>query len=176
MMRLQPALLVAALLLPLIPTPAIAAPGDTQAGTGTSSAQVVDPGALTRLADLRFGAMISPTAAATMTVATDNSVTATGEVALTMNTFASPGGRGPARFRVQGTRNRTFVPFHPNKVTISNGTSTMLVDKLEDNINGNGRLDRNGQFEYRIGGRLNVGANQERGRYRGEFEISVFFN
>jgi Domain of unknown function (DUF4402) len=159
----------------LVARPAVAEPGGSSTLSGTIAAQIIEPGAIERLDDLRFAAFASPAAAATMTITADGVISATGQVATTMNAFPSPAGRGPARFRINGTPNRFFIPFHPRSVTISNGTSTMLVDQMADNVTGRGRLDANGHFEYRIGGTLHVGANQQPGRYRGDFQISVLF-
>ncbi|MWV26588.1 DUF4402 domain-containing protein [Aurantiacibacter rhizosphaerae] len=171
-----PALTAASLAMCAIAVPAAAEPGDTATQSGTTSAEIIEPGAITRLDDLRFAAFASPTAAATMTITADGVVSATGEVATTMNAFTSPGGRGPARFRIQGTDNRAFVPFFPRSVTITNGTSTMMVDKMSDNIRGRAILDEDGRYIYQIGGTLNVNANQEPGNYRGEFTVTVLFN
>ncbi len=171
--------LAAALALSLLSVPLHAEPGDTQTTSGVAGAEIIDPGRVVKLDDLRFAAFASPAAAATMTIDPDGTVTATGDVAATMNSFTSPGGRGPARFRIDGMEDRFFTARHPNSVTISNGTSTMLVDNMEDNIRGfgrNARFDENGRFDYFIGGRLNVGANQEPGEYSGDFEITVAFH
>lgn len=167
--------LAAVLALSLTSAPALAEPGHSFTSSGAVAAEIVDPGRVVKLDDLRFAAFISPSTAATMTISPDGTVTATGEVATTMNAFSTLDGRGPARFRIDGTESRMFIPFHPRTVTISNGTSTMLVDRMEDNVRGNVRLDPDGQFDYRIGGRLNVNANQEPGEYSGEFEITVLF-
>ena len=170
-----PAFLAAGLAILAIATPAAAEPGDTAMQSGTTAAEVIEPGALVKLDDLRFAAFASPSARATMTITAYGVVSATGEVATTMNAFSSPGGRGPARFRVQGTDNRAFIPFIPRRVTISNGTSTMEVDRMTDNVLGLGLLDRDGRYTYQIGGRLTVEANQEPGNYSGEFQLTVLF-
>ncbi len=171
-----PSLLAAGLAISMVAAPAAAEPGDTATQSGTSSAEIIEPGAVTRLDDLRFAAFASPATAATMTITPDGAVSATGEVATTMNAFSGPADRGPARFRIQGTDNRAFVPFFPRSVTITNGTSTMVVDRMSDNIRGRAILDEDGRYIYQIGGTLNVNANQEPGNYRGEFTVSVLFN
>lgn len=167
--------LAAALALPLVSVPALAEPGDTSTISGAAAAELIDPGRVVKIDDLRFAAFMSPTAAATMTITPDGAVSATGEVASTMNIVTTPDGRGPARFLIDGADDRFFIPFHPRSVTITNGTSTMLVDRMTDNVIGLQRIGPDGEFEYRIGGRLNVNANQEPGRYSGEFEITVLF-
>ncbi len=167
--------LVAGLAMPVIASPAMAEPGDTATVSGASAAEVVDPGALVKVDDLRFGTFARPASAASMTITANGTVTATGEVAASMDSFPSPGGRGPARFLVQGTDSRLFIPFFPSSVTISNGSSTMLVDQLRDNVFIIGFLDSEGRYNYQIGGRLNVSANQEPGQYSGDFQISVLF-
>ena len=152
-----------------------AQPGNTQTYSGTIAAEVVDPGAVVKVQDLRFGAFPSPAGNATMTITPNGAVSATGDLATTMNLFSSPADRGPALFRIQGNNNRAFLPFMPRSMTISNGTSTMQIDRMDDNVFGIGLLDRDGRYNYEIGGRLRVGANQAPGKYTGEFEITVLF-
>ncbi|KLE34156.1 DUF4402 domain-containing protein [Aurantiacibacter luteus] len=159
----------------LVPIAAHAEPGDSETESGVAAAQVVAMGSVHRLADLRFGAFPSPTAAATMTVNPDGSVAATGQLATTMNLFTTADGRGPGRFRIQGTNNRAFVAFLPSRVTITSGTNSMLVDRMRSNVFGNVRLDLDGKFIYTVGGRLNVPANQAPGSYRGEYTLTVLF-
>lgn len=163
------------LALALVPSIARAEPGESDSVSGASSAEIVEMGAVHRLDDLRFGAFPSPASAERMTIDPDGTVSATGALNTTMNSFSSPDGRGPARFRIQGTNNRMFIPFIPNRLTITNGSSTMLIDRLDDNVFPIGRFDADGRFIYQVGGRLNVSANQAPGHYRGEFTLTVLF-
>lgn len=153
-----------------------AEPGNSASFNGTATAELVDPGRLYKLEDLRFGAFMRPAANATLTVAPDGSSSGTGDIATGMNIPQPPEGRGPARFRLNGTANRAFVALIPNRITITNGAATMEVRSITTNIRpGNNRFNGAGQFDLNIGGTLRANANQAVGQYSGDFEITVIF-
>ena len=177
-MRAQAIALTAALLAPAwLCVPALAEPGDSHTMTGLAQVELVEPGRLMRLANLRFGAFGQPATAATLTIAPDGTATGTGDVAASMNAMPQPpDGRGPAIFRLDGTNNRAFVALIPNRITISNGSATMQVTNITTNMrNGSNRFDATGRFDLHIGGRLNIAANQAGGDYAGDFRITVIF-
>ncbi|WP_158611074.1 DUF4402 domain-containing protein [Aurantiacibacter spongiae] len=150
---------------------AVADPGTD---TGAATAEVVEPGTLTRMEDLRFGAFIQPSTSGTITIRPNGSYTATGELLANMSIQQPAEGRGPARFRLLGDDNRFFIVKIPRKMTITNGTSTMQITNMLANVR-NGRIDFDISefFSIYVGGTLNVGAMQEQGTYRGEFEAVV---
>ena len=148
-----------------------AAPGDTFQINGNARVQVVGPTQIASLSELRFGAMMQPVADGTVIVAPDGSVSGTADV----STF--PGNRGPARFLVRGERRRFFLTRVPTTISISNGTSSMVVDTFTGNF-ANGRMarfDNNGDFDLYIGATLYATANQEPGNYSGTFELSIVY-
>ncbi|MFL0354955.1 DUF4402 domain-containing protein [Erythrobacter sp. GH1-10] len=177
-MRLHTSLTLAGLIASAaIPGAALAAPGDSSSTSGAAAAEIIEPSRLMKLRELRFGAFAQPTAVSTLTVAPDGTATGTGEVATTTNMTQPPSGRGQAIFRIDGTANRAVVVLLPNTITISNGTATMKVDTITDNLPNNGRprLDANGVYYLHIGGTLNVDAWQAPGSYTGDFTVSVIF-
>lgn len=164
------------LALVLVPGTAFAAPGDSATFAGTASAELVDPGRLVLLEDLRFGAFLQPLTAGTLTVVPDGTSSGTGGVAPGMDIPQPPEGRGPASFRLDGTENRRFVALIPNRITISNGAATMQIRNITTNLRpGSNRFNGQSQFILRIGGTLQVAARQAVGEYSGDFEITVIF-
>ncbi len=143
-----------------------------QSASGDSRAITIRPLSLLNLSDLEFGTMLSGPTAGTATVnATTGARTTTGGVTGVNNDssaaqFLTFG--GPLQF--------IFVTRGPLPVLVRDGGSeTMNVSGLTLNgpvfrfLNGAGLLD------LRVGGQLNVGANQEPGTYRGTFDITVTY-
>ena len=167
---LRRALSAAVALAALAPATALAAPGDVSVVTGTATVLVVEPFTITPLQDLRFGAMAQPIVAGTVTVSPASVVTSTYDLS------AFPGGRGAAEFFVFGDPNRRFLTFLPNTATISNGAASMTVNNFTANVTPGGtRLNAAGQYFLRVGGRLNVNANQAPGSYSGTFNVRVIY-
>lgn len=160
------------------PVAAVAAPGDTFTISGNGRANVVEPVDIQPVADLRFGRIVQPATAGTLTIGVDGSETSTGGVTAAMNTPQGPNGRGPAAFAVFGDANRRFLVFHSNSITLTSGTSFMTVSNLDANAGppGFSNLDANGYYALFIGGELAVAANQPAGVYTGTFEIRVQYN
>ena len=160
----------------LVSGAALAEPGDSASLNGTATAELVNPGRLYKLEDLRFGAFMQPSANATLTITPDGAASGTGDIATGMNIPQPPEGRGPARFRLDGTANRAFVALIPNRITITNGSATMDVRDITTNIRpGNNRFDGAGRFDLHIGGTLRANAIQAPGQYSGDFQITVIF-
>lgn len=150
-----------------------AAPGDTDTASGTANAVVVVPPQIVAIDSLRFGQLISPPTAGTVTIAPNSSITST------LDLTAFPSVRAPARFLVVGERNRRFITSISNSTVISTASSaTMIVSALQftrttaSPIN---RLNASGTFDLYVGGTLNVQANQQPGQYSGVFEVSVIY-
>lgn len=141
---------------------------------GSAQAVVVEPAGVTAIEDLRFGAIMQPATAGTVTVGADDSISATGGAIVGITT-PQPGSRGAGRFTITGDANRMFRVSEPNKLLISNGAATMTVDKLTSNLNGRGQLDANGRYELRMVGRLKIDANQPTGNYTGTYEVTVIY-
>lgn len=157
--------------------PVAAQVSDAQA-VGTAQASVVEPARLIAIEDLRFGAIMQPTADGTVTIGPDDAVVATGGAVVGITTPQPVGGRGAGQFLVRGEPNRMFVVLNLQKFTISNGTATMEVDKLRPNLLKGGvrRFDKDGRYRLSVGGRLQILANQPTGQYSGTYDVTVLYN
>lgn len=160
-------------------TPAIAQPGDTDLSTGTASVSVVEPIGIQRVADLRFGRIIQPTANGTLTLAFDGTLTEAGGVVGLSSTPQAINGRGPGAFAIFGDPNRRFIAFMPNAIVITSGTNAMTVNQFQANPSGFlgifRRFDANGFAPLLLGARLNINANQATGTYTGTYEVTVLY-
>lgn len=161
---------------------AVAAPGDSETLTGEANASVVEPIGIQNVADLRFGRIIQPTTAGTLTIAPNGASTQGGGVVGNSNTPQVTNGRGRAAFAVFGDPNRYFAVFGlPATATVSNGSATMTVDQFQFGTTAPTlfgifpRLDATGYAPLFIGARLNVAANQDVGSYSGTYPVSVFY-
>jgi len=142
---------------------------------GSAQAVVVEPAGVTAIEDLRFGAIMQPATAGTVTVGADDSISATGGAIVGITT-PQPGSRGAGRFTITGDENRMFVIFGLNRLTISNGAATMTVDQLRGNLRyGFERFDATGEYDLRVGGRLRIGADQPTGNYSGTYDVTVLY-
>jgi Domain of unknown function (DUF4402) len=159
---------LAALALSLASAPAMAA-----TITGTVELVIVEPFTIVKLQDLEFGSVLPSAAAGTVTI-NPNTLARTTAGGVT----AAPGGHNPAEFITRGSPGRrVLVRLPTGTVTLARigGGATMTVS----NFTRNGApptstpLDAAGYLTFRVGGRLNVGANQLPGRYTGSFTVEV---
>ncbi|MXP48335.1 DUF4402 domain-containing protein [Altererythrobacter luteolus] len=157
---------------------AVAAPGDTHTLQGQARVRIIEPIGIQNVADLRFGRIMQPATAGTVSIGTDGAVTETGGAIGSTTTPQLAGGQGAGSFAVFGDPRRRFIVTVPLFATISNGTSTMLVDQFQwmDSFGfGFGRMDTNGVANLSVGARLNVGANQQVGTYSGTYDVTVLY-
>ncbi|HET8750211.1 MAG TPA: DUF4402 domain-containing protein [Sphingomicrobium sp.] len=116
----------------------------------------------------------------------DLSVTTPGTAVLNPNTDALTttggvvslgGGPHPAEFTGAATRFSLIliqIPGAAVTLTRAGGTETMTVSNWT--LEGGGlpiRFVNSGTFQFKVGGRLNVGANQADGTYVGTFNVTV---
>jgi hypothetical protein len=158
-------------------------------GSGSSNAVVVEPLSLIKVADLSFGKIVPRPTAGTVRVNED-----TGACVVT-GAIMQVGTCRVAQFTGMGRRNMTVRFALPSTVTLTGpGGATMIADTLTigtapdityigGNGNGNGNGNRryrinppSGIFSFRVGARLNVGANQAPGIYTGTFNVTVQYN
>lgn len=141
--------------------------------TTTVELSIIEPFTVVKLADLEFGSMFAGTTAGTVTI-NPNTLGRT----MTGGVSAAPGSFNPAEFITRGAPNRRVIVRLPSgPVTLSRigGGGSMTVT----NWTRNGApptstpLGPDGLLQFRVGGRLNVGANQMPGRYTGSFSIEV---
>ena len=163
-------LLAGAALLVAAPGQLRAAPASTNADAG---AIVLKPLTLLKVDDLDFGALFPAATAGTATLNPNTGiVTTAGGVAL------GPGPTQPARFTGAGTRNAPMLirlPTGPITLTQTGGTETMTVSNWTTDGHTTRQINAFEAFEFRVGGRLNVGANQADGVYVGSFDVTVIY-
>lgn len=151
---------------------------------------IVTPLSVVKIADMDFGDIISPAASGTVTL-TPTATTA----CTTTGGLIRSGTCQAATFRGLGETNQVVrLRFTSGQtMTLSNGLGqTMTVtDRTVDGMpsfthlsgntasNGNIRYritSLDGAYEFRVGGRLNVGANQAQGHYSGTFTVTVEYD
>ena len=176
--------LLASALVLLIAPPAMARSGSTPPVSSTAQATVVTPGSIVKINDLDFGKIVArPTAGTVILNPANNVCTTTGAI-------LHIGGCQAANFAGLGRRN-FFV-----RITVSSPTSltgpgqamvmdTMTLDTSPDLLfaplgNGTGNASRryrivslNGIYNFQVGGRLRVNANQAPGSYSGTFTVTA---
>lgn len=161
-----PFLTAAALL--AVPAPVRAADAVADAGANTI---VLRPLTLLNINDLDFGTLIPTALAGTATLDP-----ATGAVTTAGGISAASGATSAARFMGAGTRRRPVIiriPRDPVTLTRVSGTETMTVTNWTLDGNSTRLINPYEAYEFRVGGRLNVGANQAPGTYAGTFDVTV---
>lgn len=156
--------------------PVVAAPV-ASASPAVSRAEIVLSGGIRKLEDLNF-AVISTTSSGTAVIDPNtDTLTTTGGVA------PVGGAAYAALFQVEPSRRGAvdiYVPSVPVTITRQSGTETMTVSNWT--LSSNATLLGNGRyrivatlepFEFKVGGTLNVNANQADGFYVGTFTIDV---
>lgn len=174
--------LCAGLALVCAPMLASAAQAQTASTNGTAQAVIVEPLALIKIEDLRFGRMAAGPAAGTVTVDPNTGACAVtgGVVSAGGCGFAEFGGQGRRRMRMRITLPTTVVLTGPGGATMTASTFTLGLapDVIQIPAPGNSPpryeiASNSGIFTFRIGGRLSVGANQLPGLYTGTFNVTV---
>ncbi len=161
------------------------------AGLGVNSAKAASASGLAKTVvvsrlsflnaeELEFGNILAGTTAGTVIVGPDGVRTKTGGVTLVGGLVQ------PARFAGRGTVNQTVLislTASPSTLTRTGGTETMILDQLVIGSTPTAVLtttpqafrisSTTGIFNFPIGGRLNVGANQVPGDYVGTFNVTL---
>ena len=162
------AVLALSLLAIFAPLPAFAAQS-----TGSSEAVVVRPLTLVAVRPLSFGNLIAGATPGTATVDEYTEArTVTGGVTQAGGTISA------ARFTGLTSGNSHLKIDIPNgsiTLTHTNGTTTMTADTFELNGDKNDWVGPNEVFEFQVGARLLVGANQLPGTYTGTFDVTVTY-
>lgn len=155
-----------------------AAPAVAQTITGTLNVAVVRPNTIVGFEDLDFGNVARPASAGTLTMNAQTGALTTGGGLVRLGGTPAQG-----EFVGYGTPLRFVLISSANSMTLTRvgGAQTMTVNNLrmsvnggtERNISGAHRLDAAGFIFLKIGGRLNVGANQADGAYIGTYTITA---
>ena len=172
---MQRGLAIAALLI----APALAAPALSQGGAqGEAEVIVLRPLSFFKVNDLHFGDIIPSASAGTVTIEPDGSRSRTGGV-----TLAGNGGE-PARFAGLGSFNRQVnISLGSNMIWITGPGTRMRVRNFEIGSTPTAILSTAptrfritsplGNYNFPVGGTLEVGANQAPGDYSGTFTITL---
>ncbi|UVO55098.1 DUF4402 domain-containing protein [Sphingomonas sp. SUN039] len=141
----------------------------TRAANGR--ARTLRPIVLANSRALDFGTLITGVTAGTVTInPRTDARTRTGGLSL-----VGGGAPGAARFTATGTPAvNAFITIGTAPVlTRVSGTETMTVSNMTLNGGRTRRIPASGILDVRVGGRLNVAANQRDGLYSGSFNLTV---
>ncbi len=162
----------------------LALPGMAHAGQANGRAEIAVLQTLSfiKIDDLLFGNLIAGPTAGTVTISPFGARTTTGPVT------AIGGGFQQAQFGGRGAPNQNLlISMNANTVTLrrSVGTQTMIADTFiigstpTQPLSTTARQFRisssTGVFQFGVGARLNVGANQAPGSYSGTFRITLIY-
>lgn len=160
--------LVAALALAARPSLVAA---ETPAQQATGNAIVIHPVTVTKIRDMDFGYLTVIGGAGTAVLEPDT------------DTFSTTGGVSPvggspqcAEFvgAAQGSAVVNIkIPTQPSTLTRVGGTETMTVSKFTLQGQSRRALAKADSFTFRVGGTLDVAANQVEGLYVGTFDVTV---
>ncbi len=151
------------------------APAWAATAPGSGRATIITAGQLVKSQDLRFGLIIPSATVGTVTINP-----ATGARSNTGTLVLAGTGYGPAEFTALGNPNQNnflqlVMPTGNLTLNRAGGGATMTVNNWTFSGSGVSALNAQGFYIFRIGGRLNVGANQLRGTYTGTFNMTVNF-
>ena len=169
---------VATFIMPLmLPAPALAqTAGDSEAGR--SEAIILRPLSFFRVQDLEFGDFVPGTAGGVVRILPNGTRTATGSITLVGASHQ------PARFAGLGTFNRQVdISVSANSIQLTGPGAPMTLSQFEIGSTPTAILtttpmrfriaSTSGIFNFPIGGRLAVNANQAEGTYSGSFIITL---
>jgi len=143
--------------------------------TATSSATIVSPIAIAKVADMNFGNIgIDENNAGVVTLSAGGDRSKSGGVSLP----ATSGTVAAASFEVTGQPNYTYAITLPNSLVIASGDNTMIVNAFTSSPAATGTLSAAGAQTVNVGASLNVGAGQAEGTYTSTtpFEVTVNYN
>ena len=149
-----------------------AVPVSAQVTTGDVRAEVVPRSTVTRLSDLQFGSILSGSNASRVVI---NPASGTRSV-ISGNAISSGGAVSAAEFEVLARPLLFYQIIVPTSVIITRelGSETMTVNNFAldgASIRILPLFTPVGRFK--VGARLNVGANQVAGNYKGDFAVTV---
>lgn len=142
-------------------------------GSANGRARTLRPLVLNNTVALDFGRLVAGTTGGTVTInPRTDARTRTGGVTLLGGTPTA------ARFTATGTPAvNAFITIGPAPVLQRiSGTETMALSNMTLNGVRTRRIPASGVLDLRVGGRLNVGANQRDGIYTGSFSLTVDYS
>ncbi len=140
--------------------------------TATARAVILDASEIVGQRDLAFGDIVSGPAPGSILIDP-----ATEARASTGGVSQAGGAAHSAAFVAPGTPDRVYIVQLPSQAaTLSNGAgATMTVSDWTSDGPAVRRFDASGVAVVRVGGRLNVGAEQADGTYSGTFEVRIIY-
>jgi hypothetical protein len=134
------------------------------------SAAIILPVTVTKLSDMDFGNLSVATAGTAVLEPNADTFSVTGGV-------AAIGGAPQCAEFVGASRDSSVVniklPNKPSTLTRVGGTQTMTVSNFTLQGQNKRTLAKLASFTFRVGGTLNVAANQVEGTYVGTFDVTV---
>ena len=161
-----------AIAIALLPGTAFAAP--SVSAPGAAEAAVVAPLRITSVSPLAFGQITRPTAAGTVVMAPNGTITTTGGV-ITSTAIAQTGPRGPGAFTITGDPGRQFALALPTLALLRQGPRLMLMGLFRSNWTAGDAISPSGSYALSVGATLLVGANQTIGTYTGTYAVTVTY-
>lgn len=125
----------------------------------------------TNVSSLEFGTISASTTGGSVVVDINGMRFTTGGVQINPS-----GSFNPARFIVEGMPEANFSLKLPDSVELRDGNgNTIQVEQFQtENLDGN--LDSNGALEIKIGGKINLDANQKSGDYSGVMVVELSYS
>lgn len=148
-----------------------AGPAFAASKTATTEAVIVRPLSLVNTEDLDFGNIIAGTLAGTVTIDEDTGARST-------TGGATAAGGAPRRGEFLGVGQIGILSFVQISAgpTLTNGTGGTMVSTLAvEGGTGLKLFPGTGIQTFRVGGTLNVGANQQQGTYTGTYTMTVTY-
>lgn len=127
--------------------------------------------AITNTSTLEFGSVSVSATAGSVVINTDGMRFASGGV-----TVNPAGSFTPAKFIIEGKPNANFAVVLPKTVELRDGNgNTIEVTGFKASTE-SGRLDANGALEIRVGGQIDLDANQATGDYSGTMILELNYS
>ena len=160
-----PALLIAL----LAPAAAVAAPV-AASPPATANALLIYPVTITKTSDMDFGRMTVTTAGTVVIDPNANTISSTGGVTLVGTQWSAAQFVGAAAGSSVVNIKLSNQAFN---LTRQGGTETMSVSSLTLQGQSKRTIAAASSFTFRVGGTLNVNANQVEGLYTGTFNVDI---
>lgn len=159
----------------LAASPAAAAPSKAPSATGTAQARVLQPVTMTNVAALRFGQIVQPATAGTVTLSPTGAISSAGGAAGGEAITQTGGGPAPGEFTITTAPGTFFNVFGPVSFTLSNGASTMSVSLLTGALQTVSQTPSTVTYRLRVGGTLSLAGNQPVGTYSGSYTLQTVY-
>jgi hypothetical protein len=154
----------------------------------SAGATIIVPMTLTEQSALHFGATTKQLGVGGQVVLSTDNAALNYSGGVSGTAVGTPASN--AVFSLSGNSNSSYTLSLPTSITIAEGDASMVIDDLKirfDNatediaINaGNNSVTKtlaaNGTDTFRLGGKLNIGANQLAGHYTGTYNVTVDYN